>query len=143
MTTDAETKQRILQFIKRHRIGVIATASLDGKPEAAVVEFGETEKLELIIDMFAASRKCANMKQNPRVAFVIGWDEKITVQYEGVATELTGEDLAECKKIYFVKSPRAARWENRPGNTYFKITPTWIRYSDLGKDPWEIHEVRF
>lgn len=143
MATDAEKKQLILQFIRRHTIGVIATSSFDGKPEAAVVEYGETEKLELIIDAFMSSRKCMNIQQNPRVAFVIGWDDNITVQYEGITTELIGEELTTCKHVYFAKNARAARWESRPSITYIKITPTWIRYSDLKRDPWEIFEISF
>ena len=137
MTTQ---RQRILEFIKKHQIGVIATT--DGvKPEAAVVEYGETDDLELIIDAFISSRKCKNIFQNPKVAFVIGWDDNITIQYDGEATELKGVELAKYKVVYFKKNPQAKKWEHREGITYFKIVPKWIRYSDLNKSPWEVFEI--
>lgn len=135
-----DKKQAILDFIKRHDLGVIATTDLD-EPEAAVVEYGETESLELVFDAFISSRKYQNLLKNTKIAFVIGWDENITVQYEGEAYELKGEELNKYKEIYFKKNPRAKKWEGREGITYFKIIPKWIRYSDLNKDPWEIFEM--
>jgi len=50
-------KQFILNFIKKHKIGVLSTVSQKNKPEAAVVEFGETNSLELIFDTFVTYRK--------------------------------------------------------------------------------------
>lgn len=136
----ADKKQIILDFIKRNKIGVIATTN-SNQPEAAVVEYGETENFELIFDTFISSRKYQNLLKNPGVAFVIGWDEDITIQYEGEANELKGEELKKYKEIYFKKNPRAKKWGGREGVTYFKIVPKWIRYSDLNQDPWEIFEV--
>ena len=72
---------------------------------------------------------------------MIGWDENITVQYEGEASELKGEEMNKYKEIYFEKNPRAKKWEEREGITYFKVVPKWIRYSDLNKNPWEIFEI--
>lgn len=139
-----DKKETILDFIRRHNIGVLATIDLESlKPEAAAVEFGETDNLELIFDTFVSSRKYKNLKVSSRVAFVIGWDENITVQYEGEATELRGKELERCQSIYFAKNPRANKWKGKEGIAYFKITPNWIRYSNLNKDPWEIFEVTF
>lgn len=135
--------ERIRDLIRRHKLGIIATINPKAKPEAAVIEYGETEKLELIFDTFIASRKYNNIMGNPNVAFVIGWDENITIQYEGVASELSGNELERCKGVYFAKNPRAKKWEGREGMSYFKITPKWIRYSDLNKSPWEILETTF
>lgn len=77
------------------------------------------------------------------MAFVIGWDKDITVQYEGEAFELSGEELEEYKKIYLAKNPAVAKWEKVEGIKFFKILPKWIRYSDLNKHPWEIFEIDF
>ncbi len=136
-------KQRILGFLKHHQIGVIATTKSGLQPEAAAVEYGETEDLELIIDTFVNSRKWGNIQKNPRVAFVVGWDQDITVQYEGRVTQLQGEELTKSKNTYFAKNPRAQKWEGREGVIYFKIVPTWIRYTDTNKNPWEIFELTF
>lgn len=138
-----DKKRLVLDFIKKHKIGVIATVGADNKPEAAVIEFGETDDLELIFDAFENSRKIQNVKQNSRVAFVIGWDEDITIQYEGEAFELTGDELEKYQRIYLAKNPAVAKWIQTEGITFFKVIPKWIRYSDLNKDPWEIFEVKF
>ena len=136
-----DNKQIIFDFIKKQKLAVISTVGVDNKPESAVLEFGETEELELIFDTFTSSRKYKNLQTNKNVSFVIGWDEDITVQYEGVAEEIRGEDAKKYKQAYWDKNPKAKRWELREGIVYFKATPKWIRYSDLNKDPWDIFEV--
>ena len=134
-------KQIVLDFIKSHKLAVISTVGADSKPESAVLEFGETEELELIFDTYTTSRKYKNLQTNKNVAFVIGWDEDITVQYEGIAEEVREEEATKYKKAYWSKNPKAERWESREGITYFKVTPSWIRYSDLNKNPWDVFEV--
>ena len=136
-------KSDILEFIKKHSLTVIATSSLNNEPEAAVIEFGETNDFEIIFDTFTSSRKYKNLKENPRAAFVIGWDEDVTVQYEGIAEELSGETLERYQEAYFKKNPSAEKWANREGVVFFRVVPRWVRYSDLNKDPWEIHEFTF
>ena len=133
-------KQKILGFIEEETLMVISSLSPDGKPQSAVVEFGETEDLEIIFDSFEESRKYRNIKQNSAVSLVIGWDKNITVQYDGEAKELEGAELEKYKEIYFKKNPKAQRWEER-GVKYFKVSPKWIRFSDLNKNPWEVFEV--
>ncbi len=134
-------EQKILDFIKKQKLAVISTV-VGGKPESAVLEFGETDKLELIFDTFTSSRKYKNLQTNKNVSFVIGWDENITVQYEGMAEELIGEEAKKYKQEYWTKNPKAKRWETKEGITYFRVIPTWIRYSDLNKDPWDIFEIK-
>lgn len=59
-----DKKKFILEFIKRHTLAVIATVNRENKVEAAVIEFGETENLELIFDTLSNSRKHRNIKRN-------------------------------------------------------------------------------
>jgi len=135
-------QQKILEFIKTKKIGVLATIAPDGRPEAAVVEYVATDKLEIIFNTFSTYRKYKNLKHNPNVAFVIGWDD-ITVQYEGHAIEAKGnlEDL--CKKIHSAKIKHKTKFSEMPTVRYFNIKPRWIRYIDYSKKPWEVFEVRF
>ena len=136
-----DDKKLILDFIKKQKLAVISTISPKNIPQSAVLEFGETNDLEIIVDMFISSRKYKNLQTNPNVSLVIGWDENITVQYEGIAEELIGDKATYYKNVYWKKNPEAKRWESQEGITYFKITPKWIRYSDLRKHPWEIKEI--
>lgn len=134
-------KKIILDFVKKQKLAVISTTTSNNQPEAAVIEFGETDQLELIFDTFLTSRKYKNLQTNKSVAFVIGWDENITVQYEGTAQEIKGEEAAKYQTIYWKKNPHAKRWLGREGITYFKVTPKWVRYSDLNENPWNVFEI--
>ena len=134
-------KNLIRNFIHKQIIAVISTITPEGRPEAAVIEFGDTSELELVFDTFVTYRKYKNLKRNKWVAFVIGWDRNITVQYEGKANELFAEEQEKYKQIYFEKNPKARKWEKRAEIRYFKVIPRWIRYSDLNSDPWKIHEI--
>ena|SRR2546429_8691246 len=134
-------KQQILDFIKKHDLMVISSANEKSEPEAAVVGFGENDTFELIFGTSNLSRKYKNLVSNSKVAVVIGWDEGKTVQYEGLARELVGEECEAFKKIYFAKNPDAKKYENEPDEVYFKIAPRWLRYTDLTQDPWELVEI--
>ena len=136
-----EIKKLVLDFVKKRKFAVLSTVTPEGLPEAALIEFGETDELELIFETMATYRKYTNLQLNNRVALVIGWEEAITVQYEGIAHELSGEELKKYQQYFYKKNPRAERWEEHPGSRVFKVVPTWIKYGDFGVDPWQIHEI--
>ena len=69
--------------------------------------------------------------QAPKISAVVGWDNEITVQYEGVADEPSGLELDSLKESYFAVYPDGRDRQSWEGITYFRITPTWIRYSDF------------
>lgn len=136
------TKEDVLKFIKFHRLAVVSTVDSD-RPQAAVVEFGELDDLTIIIDTLKTSRKYKNLQTNQNVAVVIGWDNDVTVQIDGAAKELSGEELEHAKQAYIAKNPRAKKWADKPQVAYFAIKPTWMRYSDVGQHPWQIEEFEF
>ncbi len=138
-----DTKELILDFIKNEKLAVISTVGIDNKPESAVIGFGQSDKLELVFDTYNTSRKYKNLMTNKNVSFVIGWDEAITVQYEGIAEELEGEEKKRFQMLRWEKDPKSERWATREGITYFKVIPKWIRISDLKRNPWDINEVSF
>src|SRR5205814_8231963 len=90
----AMTRAQLVAFIGKHHLAVEASVAAGGTPQAAVVGIAVTEALELVFDTVDSSRKCANLRRDPRVALVIGWDEEQTVQLEGRADEPTGDELA-------------------------------------------------
>ncbi len=140
MRTDSEI---ISDFIKEHKIAVLSTVTHDFLPQSAVVGISETENLELIFGTANDSRKYQNLKNNPRVSLVIGWDQGKTVQYEGEAVELTGEERDEAINIHLSKTSSAAKYLSKPQEAIFKIVPKWIRYSDVSTDPWDVKELKF
>src|SRR4051812_32177598 len=74
----------LLAFLRRHRIGVEASVAPSGSPQAAVVGFAVSDDLEIVFDAVGTTRKMSNLRRDPRVALVIGWDDEQTVQIEGV-----------------------------------------------------------
>lgn len=138
-----ENKKKIYDFIRGCKIGVISTVTEAGIPQGAVVQFAETEHLEIIFNTFTTYRKYDNLKKNPTVSFTIGWDHDITVQYEGVASELSGDELVRCKEIFKVKHRNAEKWDAYPETRYFIVKPTWVRFNDLNSDHKEVFVVKF
>ncbi len=133
----------LLDFIKQQPLATISTISGDMKPQAAVIGFGQTENLEIIFGTDSSSRKYKSLKTNPSVALVIGWVGSKTVQYEGIASELTSNDLHLVRENYWSKNPDAEKHHKNEGERYFIVKPNWIRYTDLSKEPWEIIALEF
>ena len=78
----------------------------------------------------------------PRVALVIGWDDAITAQIEGVADVLAGPELARLRDVYFGPYPDGRDRLAWPGITHVRVRPTWVRVSDFTRDPPSIVELR-
>ena len=138
-----DEKTKILEFIKKQRLMVLST--IDGtKSESAVVAFAQTNDLEIIFGTFSTYRKYKNLQTNKNVSLVIGWEEDgISVQYEGVAEEVTGEERDKCREIQLNKIPESKKFANLEQQRYFKISPKWIRYSDFSTDPPSQFEIKF
>ena len=135
--------EEVFQFMNRERLAVLATVAENGQPEAALMGFAVTPELELVFDTVKGSRKYPNLKKNPRVAWVIGCTTEVTVQYEGIAEELEGEELAKYKRPYFAAFPDGPARESWPGITYFLVRPKWVRYCDYDPENRRIDEMKF
>ncbi|HEV7448980.1 MAG TPA: pyridoxamine 5'-phosphate oxidase family protein [Candidatus Paceibacterota bacterium] len=139
-----EQKEKLLALFARNKLGVVSTVSAEGKPQSAVVAISETSELCLVFGSFKGNRKNNNIERNPAVSVVVGWsdDDSTTVQMEGKTQFLEGEERerladAHCKK------EDSYEYHKDPRQQYFKIIPTWIRYSDFSIDPQEIWELNF
>src|SRR5512133_1091727 len=132
------TTAELLSFMRAHPLAVQASVSADADAQAAVVGIVVTDEFEVFFDTVEETRKVANLRRNPRIAFVIGGttigDER-SVQYEGVADEPTGAELERLKDAYFESFPDGRDRQSWPGITYIRARPTWIRYSDFNQGP--------
>jgi uncharacterized pyridoxamine 5'-phosphate oxidase family protein len=137
------TREALFQFLVARRHGVLATVSENGAPEAALVGIAVASDLRLVFDAIDTTRKCQNLKRNPRIAFVIGWDQEQTVQYEGIANFPEGSELEEVKRIYSAVWPEAPMRDIWPGHVYIQVKPKWIQYSSYQRLPWQIDEFNF
>jgi general stress protein 26 len=121
----------MLQFIRRHRYAVQASVAADGAPQAAVVGIAVNDGLEIVFDTLGTSRKAQNLRREPRMALVVGWDEEQTLQLEGLADEPTGDELKRLKRVYLAAFPDGIEREQWPDITYVRVRITWARYSDF------------
>ena len=140
------TRAEALQFMRAHLWAVETSVSPSKTPQAAVVGFIVTDDFEVFFDTLDTTRKVSNLRQNPRIAFVIGGltngDER-TVQYEGVADEPGGKELEHLKERYFIRFPDGRDRQRWPGLTYVRARPVWMRFSDFNRTPAEIVEFTF
>jgi len=137
------TTEFLYKFITEHKYAVLSTVSNKNLPEAALVGIAVTEDLKIIFDTVTTSRKFQNLSDNPAIAFVIGWDDEQTVQYEGIASIPSETELTELLHTYFNVFPegkeRKAKWKDI---VYFCVEPKWIRYSNFNH-PERIEELEF
>ncbi len=136
MATD---KKKLLTFIRAHGLGVVSTVSAAGAPESALVNIAVTDDLELVFYALQTTRKCANLRRDPRIAAVIGWDDETSLQYEGIADEPRDEELERIKWVYRDARPDAGVQMVWPGLTYFRVRPKWCRFSYYGSR-WSVEE---
>jgi pyridoxine/pyridoxamine 5'-phosphate oxidase len=129
------TLEQIFDIARSKRYLIVSTVNESGAPEAALMGFVWTRANEVVFDTLSTSRKAVNLARNPATALVIGWDENISLQIEGVARRPVGDDLANAKAAYFREWPDGRARENWPNIAYVVVQPNWIRYSDYSGVP--------
>ena len=135
------TRDELYAFMAAHRWAVEATVTPSGAPQAAVIGFAATERLEIIFDTLKTSRKYRNFLASQRMALAIGWDDAQTLQLEGLADEPSGADLDRLKARYFEVFPDGHEREAWTDIAYIRVQPNWFRYSDFRVQPPRIIEV--
>jgi len=139
----ALNQSELYDFIRGQRHGVVASRAGGGAPQSALVGIAVSPALEIYFDTTAMTRKAANLRADPRISLVIGWDDERSVQYEGISDEPKDAELAALKAIYFAAWPDGPSRESWPGITWFRVRPTWIRFSDFNRAADAVRELRF
>jgi hypothetical protein len=132
------TPRDLLAFLRTERLAVQSSVSPAGSPQAAVVGIAVSDRFEILFDTLASTRKAVNLRQNPRMALVVGGltagDER-TAQIEGVADEPSGHELERLKRVYYDVHPDGPSRLTWTGLIYVRVRPTWIRFSDYNQGP--------
>jgi len=139
---DQASKRKLYEFMRARSQGVIATAGPDGRPEAALMDIVVTPDLDIIFETTDQTRKFANLSARPAVSFVVGWNGGETLQYDGIVQQPAGRAMEEIERLYVAAFPQKASHPDWPGNHYFLVRPTWIRFSNY-HPPRKIEEFRF
>jgi general stress protein 26 len=129
------TLDEVFDIARTKRYLIVSTVAESGAPEAALMGFALTQAKEVVFDTLSTSRKAVNLARNPAAALVIGWDDNISLQIEGVARRPVGEDLASAKAAYFGEWPDGRARENWPDIAYVVVQPKWIRYANYSGAP--------
>ncbi len=137
----ALSKEDAYAFLNSTGFGAVATVSARGAPEAAAINFAVTKDLELVFETIQTTRKCINLRNDPRVAIVC-WRGDETLQYEGIADEPQETALEELLETFFAVQPEARGHRGWPGLIYVRLRPRWLRWSRYGTT-FDIRELHF
>ena len=136
-----EQKSAVSQVFLENLMTVISTVSESGQPQSALIGFAEDEAGNLYFQTKETSRKAANLQISNKVSFVIGWDvaSLTTLQYQGAAERVTSEtEISAFKQRFINKKSPAAQYLENPDVQFYKVTPTWLRYSNYKENSvWE------
>ena len=108
------TLEEVFDIARRKRFLVVSSVAESGAPESALMGFALTQANEIVFDTMGTSRKAVNLARNPKAALVIGWDDQVSLQIEGVARRPAGDDLASAKAAYFREWPDGRARESWP-----------------------------
>ena len=114
----AMDRDELLAFMRRERYACRHPVPLQVIPKLRSSASYVSDRFEVFFDTLDTSRKAANLRRNPSVAFVIGLalaNSECTVQLEGVADEPTGSELESLLEIYFAKFPDGRSRRSWPG----------------------------
>jgi general stress protein 26 len=136
------TLEEVFELARRKRYLVVSTTAESGAPEAALMGFALTPADEIVFDTLGSSRKAVNLARNPAVALVIGWDDEVSLQIEGVARRPVGNDLEGAKAAYFREWPDGRGRETWPDIAYVVVKPNWVRYSNYAAGPPVVEEFK-
>ncbi|PFG43285.1 general stress protein 26 [Isoptericola jiangsuensis] len=120
----------VARFVRERADGVLTTLGPDGGPQAAYLSLTATERGELVLDARVTSRTVRNVRRDPRVAVVCGGADGVTLQAEGLAEEVHGEERRRCADVYRAAFPRFAGSLADPGIAVVRVSLTWARLGD-------------
>lgn len=125
----------VKQFLDQFHECVISTVGEAMQPESATVGLSCDENFTLMIATNQSTRKAKNLQSNQKVAIVVGFEGPRTVQIEGTAQIVNKEDFNSRIQLHLDWVPSAKTYESEPGQTYYLITPTWLRFTDYTQSP--------
>ena len=141
MPNNLITREKFIEFVRAAGMAVVATVDAEGNPEAALVEVAVTDDAEIVFDTKDTARKVANIIGNPRTALVVGWNNGVSIQVEGLASILSGAEREEYGRIYQSQFPgsRALTEEF----TIVRVAPRWLRYYDARPESFHVVECHW
>jgi len=135
------TRAELIEWLRPQAFAVVATTHGDASPQAAVVGVAVTDALELVFDTLTTTRKYENLRRGDGRCAVVAWRDATTLQIEGIADEPIGDERTRLVATYLAAFPDGHARSALPTIAYFRIRPTWIRWSDYSTEPPRIEEL--
>lgn len=130
---DPAALRTLIDAVRREQRGVLATTAPDGAPEAALVGVAVLEDGTLIVNAPSSARKVANLRRDHRAALVVGAGPVRSLQVEGIARVLDGDERIPLGQAYDAQLPGSRSLA--PGFVVIAIRPEWIRDYDVEREP--------
>lgn len=134
MVKERFTLEELAAHVRQVGMGVVSTVSVLGHPEAAFMELAATAEGRIVFVTKWDARKAVNLRDNPRVAVVVGWERGITVQVEGLAELPAGDERVELARLFEERFPGASTRED--DFALFRVQPVWARYYDTNPETY-------
>jgi len=125
--------QKELEFLRKQQVGRLATVSRDQFPHATPVAYA-TDEERLYLNIKYDSKKARNIRENPRVAFVVddfpSWEKIRGVLVRGKAELISKGKLHQIgRDLIYKKYPKYQEsYPIQEGSGYILvITPTKVK----------------
>lgn len=144
------TQEKVIDFLQRHPMAVLATTSLNNEPWASPIYCTPSDQLHLYFLTKSETTKFANISQYPHVSITVANDEEqTTVQAYGIAEAMTkGQEVIDAyNKLAYIRPPGKFNWtppiEKLDAGEYvmMKFTPTFLQFSSFKGFRPEIDKV--
>ncbi|HOI17847.1 MAG TPA: pyridoxamine 5'-phosphate oxidase family protein [Geobacteraceae bacterium] len=135
---EREIQEKVVEYLKSHRVMTLATVTPEGKPLAHTVKYASDGMTMFFITM-KSTRKAQNILNNPLVALTVDedYDDWLViqgVQMEAKATILSEqEEIGRAAGIYMAKYPFVADFPPNPEIVFVKVEPTAGFFLDYSK----------
>ncbi len=129
--------ERVVKFLKRHRIAVLTTLVAGGQPHSASLHYAFNQNpFYLVFWTGSGTRKLNNMQENKssKGSVVIGFSEEewLTMQMEGEVKWITdANEQNEIWPCYAEKYDERKEYKDTQDSALLKFTPAWWRYSEV------------
>jgi general stress protein 26 len=132
----------LVEFVRAHGDGVLITLGPQGQPQAAYLSLAVTDRGELVLDARAGSRTVSNVRRDARAAVVVGGSGGVTLQAEGLAEVVEGDERRYCADAYRAQFPQFAESLVDPAISVVRVRVRWARLGDYCHEPPVFREWR-
>ena len=125
--------QKVLDFLAKEKVCVLAVILPDGFPHTATMHFAHQDG-SIYLSTRSTSKKASNLSSgNIKASITVGISEEewVTVQMDG---QLEKVEDKPAKSIILAKYPDDEKHFDATA-IFLKFTPTWWRYSDFKSTP--------